>query len=81
MKPVAFSLLFSLFSVVISAQVSESAKGVSPVAVNEQAPNPTLRTVEGKTVPLEQLRGTTPTLVVFYRGGWCPYCTRHLSAL
>lgn len=22
-----------------------------------------------------------PTVLIFYRGGWCPYCTKHLAAI
>ena len=25
--------------------------------------------------------GGGPTVVLFYRGGWCPFCTRHLAGL
>jgi peroxiredoxin len=28
----------------------------------------------GAPVPLEQLLEAGPAVIVFYRGGWCPYC-------
>jgi peroxiredoxin len=34
----------------------------------------TLRNAVGKPVRLEDLVATGPAVVVFYRGGWCPYC-------
>jgi peroxiredoxin len=34
----------------------------------------TLRNAAGKSVRLEDLVATGPAVVVFYRGGWCPYC-------
>jgi peroxiredoxin len=34
----------------------------------------TLRNAVGKPVSLEDLVATGPAVVVFYRGGWCPYC-------
>lgn len=34
----------------------------------------TLRNAEGKPVRLADLVATGPAVVVFYRGGWCPYC-------
>jgi len=32
-------------------------------------------------VNIKQYIGERPVVVVFYRGGWCPYCTKHLSVL
>jgi peroxiredoxin len=34
----------------------------------------TLRNPVGKPVSLDDLVATGPAVVVFYRGGWCPYC-------
>jgi peroxiredoxin len=34
----------------------------------------TLRNADGKPVRLADLVATGPAVVVFYRGGWCPYC-------
>jgi peroxiredoxin len=30
---------------------------------------------------LRNLASQKPSLVIFYRGGWCPYCNTHLSQL
>lgn len=38
-------------------------------------------TVEGEAVQLSAELNGRPTVLIFYRGGWCPYCTRHLAAL
>ena len=35
----------------------------------------------GKTVKTKKLRKKTPLLVIFYRGGWCPYCNRQIYEL
>ncbi len=35
----------------------------------------------GESVKFAQILESKKLIVVFYRGGWCPYCTRHLSAL
>jgi peroxiredoxin len=34
-----------------------------------------------KEVELKDYLGQRKAIVVFYRGAWCPYCTRQLSAL
>jgi peroxiredoxin len=36
---------------------------------------------KGKEIVLSSLTASKPTVLVFYRGGWCPYCNRHLAAL
>jgi peroxiredoxin len=45
------------------------------------APDTTLKTEAGETVNLTDLVKEKPSVLVFYRGGWCPYCTKHLMAL
>ena len=32
----------------------------------------------GNTVGLKDLHGGKPTVIIFYRGGWCPYCNLEL---
>ena len=67
--------------VVHADELPDDAKQVEPITVGEKAPNPLLRMVDGNEVSLDAVRGDDPTIVVFYRGGWCPYCNRHLSEL
>ncbi|MGD9692021.1 MAG: peroxiredoxin-like family protein [Phycisphaerales bacterium] len=47
--------------------------------VGEKAPSVTLRDVEGRDVDLGALYGAGPVVVTFYRGGWCPFCTKALK--
>jgi peroxiredoxin len=35
----------------------------------------------GVSHTLAEVLGGKPSVLVFYRGGWCPYCNRHLAAL
>jgi peroxiredoxin len=35
----------------------------------------------GRTFRLDARRGIGPTVIVFYRGHWCPYCRRYLAKL
>lgn len=57
------------------------AEEVRPMLLGAQIPDVTLRNVNGKDVNLRALVGEKPTILVFYRGGWCPYCNVQLSAL
>jgi peroxiredoxin len=39
----------------------------------------TLLDVAGQPVTLASLHARRPVIVTFYRGGWCPFCTRALA--
>ena len=60
---------------------SDEMKRSSPVSVGEQAPDFTLEDIQGNQVTLSATRGKVPTVVVFYRGYWCPFCAQQLSEL
>jgi len=51
------------------------------LAVGARAPDARLVDILGKPVRLSQLYPHGPTFVVFYRGGWCPFCNLQLHAL
>ena len=42
----------------------------SPIAVGEMAPDFTLEDQNNRKVALSSARGSTPTVLVFYRGNW-----------
>jgi peroxiredoxin len=44
-------------------------------------PGLTLKTEKGTPFDLSTALTRQPTVLVFYRGGWCPYCNAHLAAL
>jgi len=48
------------------------------LAVGEKAPDAELWNMKGEPVKLSSLYKEGPTVIVFYRGGWCPYCNRSL---
>jgi peroxiredoxin len=49
--------------------------------VGDKAPDPQLAKPNGDPVQLSELYARTPIVLVFYRGGWCPYCNKQLSGL
>ncbi len=71
---------FTCSSDVIS-QVPSKAEDVSPLLIGESIPKATLQDSEGKQIELGKLLSERPTVLVFYRGGWCPYCNLQLSGL
>ncbi|RYG31259.1 MAG: AhpC/TSA family protein, partial [Chitinophagaceae bacterium] len=54
---------------------------ISPLLAGEQIPVLKLPESSGKTFDLNLSVSKTPTILIFYRGGWCPYCSKQLSAL
>lgn len=72
-----------LLSLSARAQSSypQKATEVDPVMTGTTMPNATVKTVEGKQVELQNLVKQKPTVLIFYRGGWCPYCNAHLAEL
>jgi peroxiredoxin len=59
-----------------------AALGTAPaglgLAVGQEAPDATLTDITGRSHGLKALYGSGPTLVIFYRGGWCPFCNLQL---
>jgi peroxiredoxin len=64
-----------------AATTNDEPKRMAPVAVGDEAPDFSLEDAEGNPVSLSAGRGKQPTVLVFYRGYWCPFCGRQLSEL
>lgn len=62
-------------------KVPKSAHDIRPILIGQSIPKITLKTPDGKAFNLNKAISEKPTLLVFYRGGWCPYCNVHLAAL
>jgi len=62
-------------------KVYESAEETKPLKAGDMVPDVNVRTLEGEEVALRDLAAEQPMALVFYRGGWCPYCTKHLKSL
>ena len=60
---------------------ADLSKRTQPVSIGEEAPDFTLQDIEGRQVTLSAMTGRSVTVIVFYRGYWCPYCARQLSEL
>lgn len=51
------------------------------LTVGTKVPSFTTRNHLGKKVSFDSLKSNGPLMVVFYRGGWCPYCNRQIRQL
>lgn len=58
-----------------------SAEAVCPIKVGMRVPPLILTTSEGRPFDVGEAIRQKPTVLVFYRGGWCPYCNAQLKQL
>lgn len=68
-------------SPLIRAETPGSAAVVAPLNVGGVIPDAAVTMLDGTPVRLSELTTGKTTVLVFFRGGWCPYCTKHLAAL
>ena len=73
------TLLTFLLSSYLHAQIPANAEDVAPLLIGETFPDLELEDTDGNKISLNAMAKAKPTIVIFYRGGWCPYCNRHLA--
>ena len=82
MKKLLFIFLATLTAVAHAQNaVPKSATDITPLLIGEKISNIILKSAENTDVPLADLLKKKKSVLVFYRGGWCPYCNTHLQAL
>lgn len=83
MKKFTLLLLSAFFAVSLFAQntLPQQPEDISPLLIGETIPNETVTSVEGQKLAFNSILNDKPTLLIFYRGGWCPYCNAHLAEL
>lgn len=70
------------FSILLlGTMLAQAQTNSTPLTVGDPIPDVTLRTEDDQAVNLRKLVSEKPTVLIFYRGGWCPFCTRHLKDL
>lgn len=58
-----------------------SASDIRPLMIGSEIPEVMLQNANGESVLLHELYRDKPVMIIFYRGGWCPFCNRHLAEL
>jgi peroxiredoxin len=61
-----------------TARLAMSGLADRALKPGDTAPDFILPDAHGRLVRLDSLTRMGPVVVVFYRGGWCPYCNLHL---
>jgi peroxiredoxin len=61
--------------------IATEATATKPLSKGVKVPDVNLTTSDGKIVPLASLHQAKPLIIVFFRGGWCPICSKHTQQL
>jgi len=77
----SFWMLMGFLPLTGFSQLPEKAEDAVPLKVGEVVPSLVLTSVSGESVPLTKIFKEKPTILIFYRGGWCPYCNQHLAEM
>lgn len=87
MKKIVFTILFLTICTTIFPQeekkvrVAKNANEICPILVGEKLPDITLKNSDKTMFNLNEAVSKQPTLLIFFRGGWCPYCNQQLGDL
>lgn len=65
----------------MATEIADHAEAVRPILIGQTIPDVMLWQADGKPVRARALAAKQPTIIVFYRGGWCPYCNTQLQQL
>ena len=86
MKNLLALLLIAATSLSIHAKssgkgIAESSDLVSPILPGMTVANTCLQDIDKNKVCTDEIFAEQPTVLVVYRGGWCPYCNAQLNSL
>ncbi len=76
----ALAMIF-ITAMATAAEIAPSAAEAKPLQPGASIPTATVYDISGKEIDLAEFVKGKHTALVIYRGGWCPYCTKHLEAL
>ena len=72
---------FLAFAGQVHASIPTGAENAVPLKAGDAAPAVTVTAVDGSNFDLGRAFAAKPTILLFYRGGWCPFCNRQLSGI
>jgi len=61
--------------------IPRSPEQVKPLKAGDTVPSVSVNNESGEKIDLLKLVKSKPSILIFYRGGWCPYCNTHLGEL
>ncbi|WNC68706.1 peroxiredoxin-like family protein [Thalassotalea nanhaiensis] len=66
---------------VAAKPIAETQDLVSPLLPGQSVPSAVTTTLDNEQVDLADLVKGKPTVLFFYRGGWCPFCNVQMGQL
>lgn len=66
---------------IAATDLASAPDQIRPILLGSKMPDAHLMTLDGKPTTLQAQVGGKPAILVFYRGGWCPFCNLQLSEL
>ncbi len=83
---ILFTALLGILVMALSVKAQEGRIAAEPTATKplekgQESPDASLTGLDGKKVSLASLHQQKPLVIVFFRGGWCPICTKHTQQL
>jgi len=82
MRRLVFTGLSLIFlTTAFAATVPDDATKVHPLLPGMQAPSFTAIAADGSRFEFNPKQRSKPAVIIFYRGGWCPFCQTYLSEL
>tara|TARA_R110002072_G_scaffold64203_2_gene159192 strand:+ start:31773 stop:32393 length:621 start_codon:yes stop_codon:yes gene_type:complete len=76
-----FVLLLSSCASSSKNSLPDSPDKISPLMVGASVPNAKVWSLSGKELNLTDILTKKKSILIFYRGGWCPYCNRQLQGI
>ena len=74
-------IMLSIATAQQSGKIPQLASDISPLLIGEKTPDLSVQNTNNEEVRIQALFASKPTVLIFYRGGWCPYCNLHLVEL
>jgi peroxiredoxin len=72
-------LLFSL--PLLAKPIALDELNVMPLMNGQTIPSASLKDLNGANVDIAKLTAGKPSIIFFYRGGWCPFCNSQMGQL
>ena len=73
--------IFALPAMSMEHQVPQSPYDIAPLFEGSAIGQAVAKTMDGNEIDFTATYANQKTVVIFYRGGWCPYCNKHLNEL
>jgi peroxiredoxin len=74
-------ILLCSFTLKAQTELPAKANDVAPLLIGETVPSSIVTSMNGENENIQSIVRKKKTVLIFYRGGWCPYCNKHLSEL